>query len=120
LNDKVADVLDRMEQLMPRSVIPIDYRIEYEIAMLYFRAGRIDKFNEYSAEVEQIAKAEMNKNTADIQSYYNPYKILLDIYEARGDYNAAIEVLQRIDRISPGSNEVKAKIELFKSKLQQK
>lgn len=117
MNDKLVEVLDKMEQILPRKVIPMDYRIQYEISMLYYRAGRIDRFNDYSAEVEVKAREELNKNPMDINNFYGPYRILLDIYEAKNDYSGSLDILQRIDRIAPGSSEVKAKIESLKTKI---
>lgn len=115
---KVAEVLDKMETLLPRNVVPMDYRIEYDISMMYLRIGNKDKFNELSVEVEKQALAELQKNPGDISTYWNPYKLLIDIYDGRGEYGKELEMLGKLDRISPGSPEIKAKMELLRSKLQ--
>ena len=60
------------------------------------------------------------KNPNDIQSYWNPYKLLIDIYEARSDYAKALDILYQLDRLSPNNPEVKGKIEFLKSKQQGK
>jgi hypothetical protein len=109
-----------MEEKMPVSVVPMDYRIQYDVAMMYFRIGDKAKFNELSIAVEQAAIAEMQKNPNDISTYWNPYKILIDIYEGRDEYGKAIDILTRLDRISPGSPEVKMKIQMLQEKLQGK
>jgi hypothetical protein len=116
--DKVAEILDRMEQNLPLSVVPMDYRIQYDVAMMYLRIGNNDKFNELSVFVEQSAIAEMQRNPNDISTYWNPYKILIDIYEGRDEYGKAIDILTRLDRLSPGSPEVKMKIQMLQQKLQ--
>jgi hypothetical protein len=117
---EVADVLKRMEHTLPRNVVPMDYRIEYDIAMMYLRIGDKAKFGELSAEIEQSALTEMQRNPNDVSSYWNPYKILIDIYEGREEYGKELDILNRLDRISPGSPEVKMKIDMVKSKLQLK
>ncbi len=118
--DKVAEILNKMEVNMPISVVPMDYRIQYDVAMMYLRIGDKAKFNELSIGVEQAAIAEMQKNPNDISTYWNPYKILIDIYEGRDEYGKAIDILTRLDRISPGSPEVKMKIQMLQEKLQGK
>jgi hypothetical protein len=110
-------VLDKMEENFPRSVIPVDYRILYDVAMLYHRIGNESKFTELSTDVEQSALAELNRNPNDIQSYYNPYRLLMDIYEAKGEYKKAVEILEKLDRLAPGSPEVKQKLEMLRSKM---
>jgi len=113
-NAKANEVLNRMEQLFPRTIVAFDYRILYDVSMLYFRTGNKAKFDELSPEVEQKALDALKRNPSDIQSYWNPYKLLIDIYEARGDNMRALEVLYQLDRIAPNSPEIKAKIESLK------
>ncbi len=117
---KTAEILNKMEEYMPLKVVESDYRIAYDIGMIYARIGDMNKFNEYAAEVEPKALAELKRNPNDVQSYWNPYKILVDIYETRGDYQKAIEILQQLERMQPNSPELKAKIELLRTKIQGK
>jgi hypothetical protein len=114
---KVAEVLKRMEDVMPRSVVAMDYRIEYDISMMYLRIGDKAKFSELASEVESSALAELQRNPTDISSYWNPYKILIDIYEGKEEYGKELDILTKLDRISPGSPEVKMKIDMIKDKL---
>jgi len=111
---KAGEVLDKMESNLPRKVIPMDYRIEYDAATLYYKIGNKSKFDELSVEVEDAAQKEMKRNPNDIKSYYNPYRILLDIYDTRGDKLKALDVLYQIDRLSPNNPDIKAKIESLK------
>ena len=115
-NVKSTQVLDKMEENFPRHIVPFDYRIQYDVAMLYYKNGNKAKFDEYSPEVEQKALEVLRRNPGDIQSYWNPYKLLVDIYEARKDYNRAIEILTQLERISPNNPEVKMKIEMLRNK----
>ncbi|MBZ0204594.1 MAG: DUF2723 domain-containing protein [Ignavibacteria bacterium] len=117
---KVNEVLNRMEAAFPMSVIPYDYRILYDVCMQYLKADNILKFNELSPTVEKEALDALKKNPNDMQSYWNPYKLLLDIYEAREDYAKALDILYQLDRLSPNSPDVKAKIEMLKQKQQGK
>lgn len=114
-NQKATDVLEKMESNFPRKIIAMDYRILYQVAMLYISLDNKARFDEYSTEVENFARAELKRNPNDIQSYYNPYRILLDIYEARGDRDKQLEILNMIDRITPNRPEIRAKIEALKN-----
>ena len=98
----------------------MDYRIEYDVSMLYYKLGEKNKFNELAAEVEKGALEQMKKTPNDITSYWNPYKILIDLYDAREDYGKAIDVLGQLDRISPNNPDIKQKIEALKLKQQGK
>ena len=113
---KVNAVLDRMEANFPKDIVAYDYRILYDICMLYSKADNINKFNELSPLVEKDALDAMKKNPNDIQSYWNPYKLLIDIYETRGDNARALDVLYQLDRITPNNPEVKQKIDMLKQK----
>ncbi len=115
---RAGEVLDKMEQVFPRKLLAIDYRIEHDAAMMYNRIGNKQKFNELSAEVEAQALVDLRKNPTDISSPWNPYKLLLDIYEARGDYQNALDVLSKLDKISPNSPEVKMKMETLRQQMQ--
>ncbi|MBK6876575.1 MAG: tetratricopeptide repeat protein [Ignavibacteria bacterium] len=111
------EVLDKMEKDIPRSVIEMDYRIEYDIAMLYYRLGNMAKFEEYSSNIEMRAEEEISKNPSNVQSYYNPYRILLDVYETKGEYQKALDLLNKLSVMSPGDASVKQKMESIRQKM---
>ncbi|MFZ1323112.1 MAG: DUF2723 domain-containing protein [Ignavibacteria bacterium] len=110
-------VLDRMETVIPRDVITMDYRIEYDVAMLYSKIGNQQKFKELSDNVMIRAEEEIQTNPSNVQSYYNPYRILLDIYEARGEYQKALDLLNRLSAMSPNDPSIMQKIESIKQKM---
>jgi hypothetical protein len=115
--NRISGILDKMESNMPRSVIPMDYRILHDVAMLYNRIGNKARFNELSYDVENQALRDLNRNPNDISSFWNPYRLLMDIYEARGEYAKAIDILNKMDKLSPGNPEIKMKIEMLRSKM---
>jgi len=111
------ETLDKMEQLIPRDVITMDYRIEYDIALLYNKLGNKQKFNELADDVIKRTEEELKTNPENVQSYYNPYRILLDIYEAKEDYPKALELLNTLSAMNPGDASVKQKMESIKQKM---
>jgi len=107
-----------MEKRIPRDAVPMDYRIKYDVAMLYLRLGDVNKFNEYAREVETVALEELQTNPGSMQSYYNPYRILIDIYEAQGQYQKAIDILNRLSLVSPNDPSVQQKMQILRQKMQ--
>ncbi|HMS64538.1 MAG TPA: DUF2723 domain-containing protein [Ignavibacteria bacterium] len=113
----VEEVLDKMQNDIPGDVIAMDYRLEYDVALLYNKIGNKQKFNELSDDVINRAEEELKTNPSNVQSYYNPYRILLDIYEARGEYNKALDLLNTLNAQNPGDASVKQKMESIKQKM---
>lgn len=88
--EKMVNILDKMEEKLPHKYLPLDYRLLSDIAALYKSGDRLDRFMELSDEIEVKAKEDIERNPADLSSYYNPYRILLSVYEGRGDYYKSI------------------------------
>ncbi len=114
---EAGKILDRMETDIPRDVISMDYRIEYDVAMLYNKIGNKAKFESMSGDIEDKAENELKSNPGNMQSYYNPYRIMLDLYEAKGEYQKALDLLNRISVMNPGDASIKQKIESIKQKM---
>lgn len=113
---KVNEVLDRMNSIFPHEVIAFNYMIMYDMCMLYLKAGNRTAFDKYSPYVEQKAIEAMAANPNDVKSYWNPYRMLMDIYEARGDNQKALDIMYKLDRLMPNSPEIKMKIDSLKFK----
>jgi hypothetical protein len=69
MNNKEMTIktLDRMEELFPVKKIPMDFRMHYQLAELYYNAGEFQKFNNTIAEVEKSTNEVLN--TAKPGSY---------------------------------------------------
>jgi len=114
-NKLAVTTLDGMEEKMPNKLISMDYGLLYEISNLYLRAGAKDRFDKYSAEVEKLAVEKMEKDPSDVQSYYNPYRILLDLYEAQGRNDKLLELWQKLETMYPQDPNVKASIQKYQN-----
>lgn len=107
-NEKVIKTLDKMQERLPREVLPIDHRILFDVANIYYEAGAFERYVEISAEVQIIAEKKLEENPTDFQSSYNPYRLLLDIYEKTGQYSKAIQLVDQIDSYLPGDPSVQS------------
>jgi tetratricopeptide (TPR) repeat protein len=111
---KGIDVLERMEKLIPRAKIPLGYELMSDICTIYHRLGRIDRFNELAGELETITRKLIDDGQGNLQSYYNPYRVLLDVYETKGEYQKAIDLLKGLQAQFPNDPGLTQRIEMLK------
>jgi TonB family protein len=107
-------ILDRMEQLMPRKKIRMNWELMDAVANLYNRFGRTDKYSELADELEVIARNMIAEGKGDVRSYYNPYRVLLDIYEVRGQYDRSLELLVGLQKQFPSDSGLAQRIQYLK------
>ena len=117
-NDRTAAALAKMEENMPGNATPMDYRIQFDAAKLYAEIGDTNSFDRLSPGVEKAALDELKKNPANTQSYYNPYRLLIDIYHARADYKSELDILNKLNQVMPGRPEVQRKIEILQARIE--
>ncbi len=115
--DQVPVVIDEMEKIIPEDVVPMDYRLKYEIAMMYHRIGNEQGFKKYANLVIDAANADIQANPMNMRGTFNPYIILIDIYDAMGNYQAAIDVLKKVQAVNPRDPSVQQKILEMQTKM---
>jgi Protein O-mannosyl-transferase TMEM260-like len=113
-------VLDRMEKVAPIDVVPMDYRILSDVARIYYMAGARDRYAKYSAIVEKDALAAIERDPMDVRSAYNPYRILLDIYETSGKYQKEVDILTKLQGLFPNERSLQVRISELQSTLSRK
>ncbi len=92
---KIAEeTLDKMNKVISPAAIPMDYRMEYFVAVLYKNLKNDAKYTELMDNVIKQAEEEI-KNPANINpnDYYNPYRVLLEAYENKKDYSNALRII---------------------------
>ena len=110
-NANAVKVLDRMEEVMPRSVLKMDYRLKNYICNFYLQAGDKPRYHAMAKEIEPELLARIKEFPNDISGEYSPYKMLVEIYENLEDYNKAIDILNRILGINPNDKNAKEEID---------
>ena len=110
--------LDTMELKIPTEVIPIDYPILEGITRLYYMAGAKSQFEKYSSIVEREALNDIKENPRDIRSPYNPYAVLLDVYDMRHDYNSSLKLLEQLNTMFPNQKGILDRIAQLNSMIQ--
>lgn len=109
--EKAIEVLDLMEKKMPRDIMKIDYRYLFDIGNIYYSAGGMKQFNSIAKDVEREALQAIEENPGDASSYYNPYRILMEIYERQNEYEKPINVLKKLQLIYPNDPSIQSQIE---------
>jgi len=93
---RASVVLDRMEQEVPRRVIPMDYRVAFDVSNYYRMAGNTERFKELSDVVIQQVKPLVDKGVAEPLNQFNPYLILFYAYANTGQRKEAEDLLGTI------------------------
>jgi hypothetical protein len=119
-NQSLISTLNDMNEKLPYKVLNMDNGLLFEVANLYLYAGDQEKFAEISADVEARAWADLELNPDDVQSYYNPYRLLIEIYENSEQYDKLLDLWQRLEAMFPNDPTVKSNIEKYKQMTQPK
>lgn len=119
-NEKARAILNRMEQLLPRNVIPMDWRLMGDLRTFHQRVGNTEYANDYTRELEAKCWALINEGSDDLSGYYSPYRYLLDIYNETQQFDKALDVLGVMKRQRPGDKNIENQIKSFEARVAQK
>ncbi len=119
-NDKCVATLDSMEAKLPIESIPSDYRELSYIARLYFLAGAMPQFHRFAGIVEKDAIEAIAENPDDVRSAYNPYSVLLGIYDMKSEYGKSIAVLEMLQERFPGSQAIADRIKQLQTMMKER
>ena len=113
--DSTALTLDLMEEKIPRSIIPIETGLKFDIGNIYFDAGGAKQYKNIYGEVEKEALKMIQENPDNVSAGFNPYRVLMGIYENLKDYKKLTELWQKIQVMYPNDPTVKANVEKYKA-----
>jgi hypothetical protein len=116
--DKAAEVLDRMDAIIPRKKIPLGWDVQADIANFYLQLGRRGAFDTLTTEIEPELRRMITAGEINWRSYRNPYLILLQMYEVRGDKPAQLALLQELQTKFPNDPNLKQRISALERELQ--
>lgn len=116
--DRAKDIMTRMEEVIPLEVVPVrDWSFAYDIMRMYSQIGLTERTEEYAKFVEESCLQLINDKRADVGEMLNPYQALLDIYETRKDYAAALGLMHRLAEEYPDDPRVKNQIQYYENLL---
>jgi hypothetical protein len=109
--EEAVKVLEKLEEKLPPSLIPVDYVALYIVSSLYTAAGRPDKASPLNDMVEKLCLSNIEKNPAAVpQDYWNPYAVLLEIYTSRKDYRKEMDLWTKLYALYPNDQSIKERI----------
>lgn len=110
-NAATVRTIDKMFETIPTTVLPLDYRMQYDIASLYLEAGSEKRYRELAFSIENRLWKEVARNPIEVSSVYSPYRYLLEMYQQAKQYRKAVAVLDTILKYHPNAQDVLAKRE---------
>ncbi len=114
--EMTVQTLDKMEEKIPRSHIAIgNIGLLYEIGNIYFSAGAIDRYKTIALEVEKDALRQIETSPAFTRSPYDPYRLLLSIYENLNENGKLLDLWNRIAVMFPDDPNVKANVTRYQN-----
>lgn len=119
-NSKAITVLDEMNEKLPYRNLGIDTGLLFEIASLYLDAGARDKYEQFAIDIEREALAAIERNPKDVESYYNPYRLLLETYENLKAYEKAIVIWEKLRELYPNDPTIEAGIKKYRDLIAQR
>jgi len=101
-NAKAVETLDSMMVKLPMNVLPMDYRVEFDITNFYHFAGAMERYETMTRSLEARLLDMVSKPGLEpFTNQYHPFYMLYTMYQNRGRYDQALEILDRISEAYP-------------------
>jgi hypothetical protein len=110
---KASAVVDRMETLMPQSKIPYGWQYAWEMVSFYHALGRPEKERQLADEVETACLGMIDRGEVEMNSYYNPYRALIDVYEFTNQHAKELNILRKLQGLYPNDPGLKSRIQML-------
>jgi hypothetical protein len=114
---KAAETLDRMEQVLPHTVVEMDLRTRMYVAGLYNSAGSKSKAQQISSEIVSELKSEIALGVAGPLTGDNPYVLLLQTYETMEQFDEALRVVDLIHQKFAREKDIELVVEQTRAAL---
>ena len=116
---KSIRVLDRMESLMPHTKIPYGWQSAWQMASFYHSLGRMDRVKEMAEEIEPACLSLIEKGGVEMNTYYNPYRSLLDLYEMTQEQDKTLNILRKLAVLYPKDPNIAQRIQTLEQMSKQ-
>ncbi|PIU45728.1 MAG: DUF2723 domain-containing protein [Ignavibacteriales bacterium CG07_land_8_20_14_0_80_59_12] len=89
-------VFNTMDEKIPDRLVPMHYSLLADLAGFHRFAGDSAKSIELYNRLEKRTLHAIEVNPHEPLSQYNPYLVLMNLYESRGQYAKALEMVQKV------------------------
>lgn len=112
-NPNVIYTLDQMNKNLSIDNLEMDFKIFYTMCNLYYNAGAKQQFNTYANKFIKIVtdKLSNDKPSLEEQQYYNPYQMLVGIYQRLERYDDAIKIMRQMLTEDPSNKNLQQQIQ---------
>jgi hypothetical protein len=110
---KSMKALDRMESLMPYTKVPYGWQSAWQMASFYHSLGRMDRVKEMATEIEPACLSLIEKGEVEMNSYYNPYRALLELYAMTKEQDKSLNILRKLAVLYPTDPSIKQRIHVL-------
>jgi hypothetical protein len=117
---KAPPLLDRMEQIIPRNVMPMEPRLKFDIATFYTLSGDKEKFRQYTTEVIAGLEPVTQKRQKEQISYYSSYIMLFTSYLNLDMFDKATQLVGLMKEVYAGEAGLDAFIAQMSLQIQTK
>jgi hypothetical protein len=93
---RALETLDRMQQVLPQTVVEMDMRTRMYVAGLYNSAGNKSKAQQMEGEIVRELKSEIARGVTGPLAGDSPYVLLLQTYETMGQFDEAFKLIEVI------------------------
>lgn len=115
--DMALKVLNKMEEKVPHTVIPMpDPYYKDNIARFFLQAGSYEKYKEFALECVADLERQLSSGTLNFDARrVNPYEVLLYHYENLKEYKKALDLLVKLQSLYPNDESLKEMLNKFKT-----
>ncbi len=96
-----GEVLNKMEATLPLSIHKMDITLKTHLIYMYYMADQKDKLFKLSDDVEKFFLAQLAKDISGRSAPQDPYGVLLNIYQFKGEYSKGADLLKRMKAAFP-------------------
>ncbi len=115
-NEKALTVLDKMDEKLPRDIVPMRFEVLVNYSNLFYNAGAMDQYRELADEIEAIAIRRLEANPKD----FDTYQLLRMVYENLHEYNKLVEMFKRLQAFFPNDPTIQKMINDYQKMADQK
>ncbi len=112
---KVVETLDRMEEKIPRSIMPMDLRLLFDLSQLYYEAKADRQYRELAEDIIEMARSRVALGNTSIYDYSSPTRILMVTYENLKDYRSIVDLLEKLAADYPEDTSIREGITKYKA-----
>ncbi|MAT38945.1 MAG: hypothetical protein CL946_05005 [Ectothiorhodospiraceae bacterium] len=115
---EVQEVLERMEYLMPKELHDIDMTLKTDlVTSVYAEIGYTEGVKKYADELEAFYLKIIETDLAGRNAPRSPFHVLLTIYEALGEYDKGLNVLNRFKQAYPNDPGVQQRLQQWNAQF---